>query len=100
MDEAREKFLDKIKTLSLTMGFEVITENDELIPQWKNTYKYLLTWCLVFKSNDPPEGIMVEKVRFLSTIFHYIRQLEPMSDGGISISAGSSQQEEGFMMLP
>ena len=61
MDEAREKFLDKIKTLSLTMGFEVITENDELIPQWKNTYKYLLTWCLVFKSNDPPEGIMVEK---------------------------------------
>ncbi|MGB2335611.1 MAG: hypothetical protein ACPH87_08135 [Candidatus Poseidoniaceae archaeon] len=61
VDGAREKFLDKIKTLSVTMGFEVITEDVALTSQWKNTYKYLLTWCLIFKSNDPPEGIMVEK---------------------------------------
>ena len=35
MDEAREKFLDKIKTLSLTMGFEVLLKMMNLYPSGK-----------------------------------------------------------------
>ena len=60
-DRTRKKFLDKIERLSMTMGFEFVPEKATLTPQWRNTYEFLLTWCLIFKSNEPPEGIKVEK---------------------------------------
>ncbi len=60
-ESARKNFIKIIKSLSSTMGFEIQEEDHKLTSRWKNTYEYLLTWCLVFQSNEPPESVEPEK---------------------------------------
>ena len=60
---SEKKFIEAMETISKKLGFKIVFDirRNKKNPEWPNTYKYILSWCLAYVDEGPPSGIEPEK---------------------------------------